>query len=189
MNEISTIIAKSLPRERVITALVLFRPPKDVWQCLMFYEDVPRRPSSLLRWVLPQPVRSEGDKQHVGSLVRCTYDRGHLVKRITRVEPPVLLRFEVLEQRLGIEHFAVACEGSYELEAAPGGTLLTLTTIYRPGARPRWVFRPLERYLCHRLHRHVLWGMRERLATGVDETRLLRASAEPNAGAPAAPTH
>jgi hypothetical protein len=64
-----------------------------------------------------------------------------------------------------------------------------LTTIYRPGARPRWVFRPLERYLCHRLHRHVLWGMRERLATGVDETRLLRASAEPNAGAPAAPTH
>ena len=130
----------------------------------MFYEDVPRRPWLLLSWVLPQPRGSRGDKSAVGSPVRCSYDRGFLVKRATLVEPARRLHFEVVEQALGIERYARAKTGSYELEATSAGTRVTLTTKYNAQLRPRFLWRPIERYVCHQVHRHILLGMRERVA-------------------------
>jgi hypothetical protein len=102
----------------------------------------------------------------VGAIVRCTYDRGYLVKRITAVEAPRHLRFEVAEQRLGIESCVRTSQGAYELRAAPeGGTEVALTTYYEGRWRPRVLWRAIERYVGHRVHRHILLGMRERLAT------------------------
>jgi hypothetical protein len=158
--------------DRVSTRFELSAPPEAVWQCLMFYEDVPRRPWPLLRLLLPQPLKSEKDKLSAGSAVRCHYDHGFLLKRINEVEPGRLLSFEVVEQRLGIERFARACRGSYELERARSGTSLLLTTVYQAWLWPRFLWRPLERYLCHRVHLHILLGMRERLAK---ESSLRRA--------------
>jgi len=151
--------------ERVTTTVELPALPASVWRCLMFYEDVPRKPWPLLRWLLPQPVRSEGDKLAIGAEVRCTYDRGHLLKRTTTVEPARLLCFEVIEQHLGIERYARACRGSYELQQVGDNTQITLNTAYRGHLWPRFLWRPLERYLCHRLHLHILLGMRERLVS------------------------
>ena len=149
--------------ETVTTGLELSGPPEAVWRCLMFYEDVPGRPWPLLRLLLPQPVKSEGDKWRVGSAIRCTYDRGYLVKTITEVDATRFLGFEVLEQRLGIERYGIASRGSYELEPAGKNTRIVLTTHYHGKLRPRFLWRWFERYLCHRLHRHILSGMRERL--------------------------
>jgi len=149
--------------DRVTTTLRLHAAASAVWQCLMFYEDVPRKPWPLLRLLLPQPIKSEGDKLSLGAEVRCTYERGHLLKRTTRVEPTRLLSFEVVEQQLGIERYARACNGSYELRAVGEATDIALTTAYRGKLWPRFVWRLLERYLCHRLHLHILTGMRERL--------------------------
>jgi hypothetical protein len=154
---------KSPLKERVTTRRHLRASPQTVWQALMFYEDVPRRPGPSL-WPLPRPVRSRGNKLVSGSTVRCTYERGHLLKRITAVEPSHLLSFEVTEQALGIERYARACEGSYRLLGVPEGTEIALTTAYQSRLRPRFLFRPIERYLCHRLHGHILSGMRDHLA-------------------------
>ena len=39
----------------------------------MLYEEVPGHPPFLLRALLPNPVRTQGDKSRIGATVRCTY--------------------------------------------------------------------------------------------------------------------
>ncbi len=145
--------------DMVTTTGTFDAPPDDVWQRMMFYEEVPQRPSFLLRTFLPTPVRTQGSGKEVGTVVACTYSRGGLTKRITVLDRPRMVRFEVLEQHLGIEHCITTVEGSYAFRAGSRGTEVALTTQYRGHLRPRWVWRPLERMLAHRLHRHILDGM------------------------------
>jgi hypothetical protein len=149
----------SLSIDVVTTTAQFDGPPDDVWQRMMFYEEVPHRPSLLLRMLLPTPVRTEGGTKEVGTVVACTYSRGGLTKRITVLDRPRLVRFEVLEQNLGIERCMTTVEGAYEFRAEGTGTRVTLTTQYRGHLRPRRLWRPLERLLAHRLHRHILDGM------------------------------
>ncbi|MEO8133829.1 MAG: hypothetical protein ABI831_07640 [Betaproteobacteria bacterium] len=143
----------------VTTAAVFDEAPDDVWQRMMFYEEVPHRPPLLLRMFLPSPVKTQGNDKQVGTVVECTYSRGGLVKRITVLDRPRLVRFEVLEQHLGIERCMTTVEGAYEFRAAGAGTEVALTTQYRGHLRPRRLWRPFERLLAHQLHRHILVGM------------------------------
>jgi len=133
---------------------------ESVWQAMLFYEQVPRRPPGLLRWFLPLPVRTKGEKTTVGALVECVYDGGYLEKRITEVERPRFVRFDVVLQQLGIEDSISMRGGSYEMGAADGGTEVVLTTRYSGHLRPRWLWRPFEHWLAHGLHHHILDGMR-----------------------------
>ena len=134
-------------------------PPDEVWQRMMFYEEVPHRPPLLLRMFLPSPVKTEGSGKQVGTVVACTYSRGGLVKRITVLERPRLVRFEVLEQHLGVERCMTTVEGSYEFRTDGRSTEVALTTTYRGHLRPRRLWRPFERLLAHQLHHHILTGM------------------------------
>jgi hypothetical protein len=74
------------------------------------------------------------------------------------------MRFEVLEQHLGIESGVVARGGSYVIRAAATGSLVELTTRYQSTLRPRWLWRPLERHLLSTLHHHILRGTFRRAA-------------------------
>jgi hypothetical protein len=161
------IFPRNHAREAVATAMRFPASPEEIWRAIRFYEDVPRRPLLFLRMFLPRPLRSEGAKTQVGGLVQCTYDGGHLVKRITGLEAPHLVRFEVLEQQLGVEDCISMAEGSYDIRAIEGGSEVVLTTCYRGHLRPRWLWRPLERWLAHRLHRHILEGMSEVVAASL----------------------
>jgi hypothetical protein len=96
----------------------------------------------------------------VCSSVHCTYDAGHLVKRITTVEPPHLLEFDVVDQRIGIEGCVTTLSGSYTLQPHGSEAEIILTTNYLGHLRPRRLWRPLERLLAHQLHKHILDGMR-----------------------------
>lgn len=151
--------------DRVTTKMLLAASPARVWRNLKFFEDISGRPRLPLRLLLSLPLQSEGDKLHVGGLVRCTYQRGHLVKRITDVVPAQRLRFEVLEQKLGIESLVRTVAGSYRFEAVPAGTRVELTTEYVSRLWPRFLWRPVERLLGHGVHRHILRGMRDLLAS------------------------
>jgi hypothetical protein len=146
--------------EAVQTRVHFDASPETVWDGMLFYEEIPGRPTLLLRMFLPAPVRTQGDKTRVGEVIECTYDGGYLEKRITAAEPARLVRFEVVVQRLGVEDCISMGEGSYEIRADQGGSEVVLTTRYRGHLRPRWLWRPLERFLAHRLHRHILDGMR-----------------------------
>jgi hypothetical protein len=57
--------------------------------------------------------------------------------------------------------------GSYEFRADGTGSRVVLATLYSGHLRPRWLWRPLERFLAHRLHRHILDGMRDALQESV----------------------
>lgn len=133
--------------------------PEAVWNHLMFYEEVPGRAPLLLRALFPHPVRTEGDKTRVGAAVRCEYSGGELIKRITAVEPPHFLGFEVIEQRLGIEGCIIALGGSYQISTQDGSADVMLSTNYRAYLHPRFLWRPLESLLLGQLHRHILRGI------------------------------
>jgi hypothetical protein len=151
--------------ETVVTKIRLKANPEAVWRELMTYEEVPGQPPFLLRSLLPVPIRTEGDKTFVGGMIHCFYRGGTLMKMVTAVEPPRYFEFEVTRQCLGIESCVRALRGSYEIVESAGETEVRLTTVYRGHLRPRFFWRPLEELLTHQIHRHILSGMRDSLAS------------------------
>ena len=160
---VGRLFPRNLATEVVATSVRFHASPETVWQRMLTYEDVPAPPPLLLRVLLPYPVRTEGDKTCVGASIQCTYKGGDMVKRITVVERPHLVQFEVTQQRLGIEGCITTLGGSYEIRSCGDQTEVVLTTNYRGYLRPRYFWRPLERFLAHELHRHILDGMRASL--------------------------
>jgi hypothetical protein len=126
---------------------------------MLMYEEVGVRPSLLLRALLPIPTGTEGDKSRVGAAIQCSYREGDLLKQITVVNPPNLLQFDVTRQRLGFEACVTALGGSYQITPRGGQTEIMLTTNYHAYLRPRALWRPLERFVAHLFHRHILGGM------------------------------
>ncbi len=156
---VSRLFARSPIKEAVGTRIRLGARSEAVWNHLLFYEEVPGRPPFPLRMLLPHPVRTEGMKTRVGAMVRCVYSGGHLVKRISHLEPPHFLQFEVVEQDLGIESSILTLCGSYTLSACGPRTEVTIVTNYHAYLRPRYLWRPLEAFLIHQLHSHILRGV------------------------------
>ncbi|HVB34858.1 MAG TPA: hypothetical protein VNJ52_10875 [Patescibacteria group bacterium] len=145
--------------------------PEAVWNQMKFYEEVPGRPPWLLRRFLPSPVRTEGDKGTVGSIVHCAYSSGELFKRITTVDEPRMLGFEVVRQQLGIEDCILTRSGSYRISGHGSGASVVLTTNYQARLRPRRLWRAVEKILARRLHRHILGGMRAALSAAAADAR------------------
>ena len=172
-------VGRLFPRNKTVDSvetIVRFRAsPEAVWQGMLFYEEVPRRPTPLLRMFLPMPLRTQGDKTRVGATIACTYENGYLEKRIPAAEPARLVRFDVVIQELGIEDCISMGEGSYDIRPETPGSEVVLTTRYRGHLRPRWIWRSFERFLAHRLHRHILDGMRVTLEAPMPAVRALPA--------------
>ena len=170
LARVGRLFPRNSQTDTVATLMDLAASPEAVWERILFYEEVPKRPARLLKMFLPPPVSTEGDKTKIGGLVHCLYEDGDLVKRITNLEPPRLMEFEVLEQHLGVEDCVATTDGSYSIRATPGGSEVALTTRYHGHLRPRRMWRPLERYLAHQVHRHILEGMRAALGGGAGAT-------------------
>jgi len=158
---LSHLFARNPVAEKVSTRIHFASRPEAIWNEIIFYEEVPGHAPFPLRWFMPAPVRTVGAKSTIGAKVRCIYQSGHLVKRITVLDPPCLLRFEVVEQHLGIEGCAIAKGGSYEISHSGDKSDLVLATCYHAFLHPRWLWRPLEKLVAHQLHQHVLNGMRD----------------------------
>jgi hypothetical protein len=100
----------------------------------------------------------------VGDLAKCLYDRGYLLKRVTRIDEPRHYGFEIAEQALALGGGIALTNGCYRLAALPdSGTRVAITTRYTGGRRPRWLWRPIEAGVCHAFHRHLLNAMRRAL--------------------------
>lgn len=160
---VSWLFGRKALREAVATRVHFNASPEAVWNHIMLYEEVPGQPPFFLRVLLPRPVRTEGDKTRAGATVRCYYKQGELVKRITRVEPPHLLQFEVIRQSLGIESCVLTVGGSYQIHPCGDATDVVLITNYLAYLRPR-LWRPLEALLAGQLHNHILDGVRGAIA-------------------------
>jgi hypothetical protein len=97
----------------VRTDLHMHATAREAWDAVMFYEEVKHEPPALLNFSLPKPVGSTGRKDREGEIVRCQYDRGYLVKRISRIEPGKVMEFEVLEQHLHFERDVTLTGGKF----------------------------------------------------------------------------
>ena len=161
MRMVGWLCSKRPVSESVTTSVLFQASPETVWQRMLSYEEVSTRPPLILRALLPIPLRTEGEKTSAGATVQCLYGGGDLVKQITVVEPPHLLEFEVHQQRLGIEDCITAIGGSYRLRACGAQTEIVLVTNYRGYLRPRCFWHPIEHFLGHIFHRHILRGMRD----------------------------
>lgn len=146
------------------TQLHVHATAAEAWDAVMFFEEVEQPAPWLLEFSLPKPLGSRGRKDRVGELVRCEYDRGWIVKRISRIEPGRLLEFDVVEQRLQMEHNVTLRDGSFRIERLADGTArVVLTTRYERHLAPGWVWRPIEKQVVHTMHGHILEGMAEKI--------------------------
>ena len=160
-------IESAYPRREEIavveTSLTVDATPEEAWNAIMFYEEVEHSPPWLLHLALPKPIRSVGNKQKEGEVVRCFYDAGTISKRISRLEKHRRLSFEVVEADIRSENYTHLKDGSFEIEPV-GDTQsrITLTTRYERKLRPGFFWEPIERKVIHTLHGHVLEGMRRK---------------------------
>lgn len=160
---VSRLFAREAVSGSITTCMHFQAEPQTIWNSILFYEEVPRVPPLLLRTFLSCPLGTEGNKTRIGELVRCIYHAGHLIKSITAVTPGRLLQFEVVEQHLGFEDCVLTRGGSYSLSPCGHGTDVTLVTNYWAYLHPRGLWSLLEALLVHRLHRHILDGLRTAL--------------------------
>jgi hypothetical protein len=145
------------PDTLVVTRAKITVSPVGVWQSLMFYEQIESSPPLYLRLLLPLPLRTDGSKLAVGDQATCLYQEGHLLKRLTQIEPYRLYEFAVVEQKLALRGGVLLCGGSYTLKEVSGRrTELAVTTRYVSQQRPRWLWKPIEAMVCHLFHRHLL---------------------------------
>jgi hypothetical protein len=148
----------------VVTRANFKAPAEEVWEALMFYEQIEERSPLHLRLLLPVPIRTEGRKSEVGDEVRCIYEDGHLLKRITHVIRGRQLVFEAIEQDLALGGGIRLSGGSYTLRELPGGqTEVALNTEYTSRKRPRWLWMSVEAFVCRMFHRHMLNAMRRKM--------------------------
>lgn len=145
-----------VPRS-VVTVRHFAVTAETLWQTLMFYEEIERAPSWLLRLLLPIPAPAKRVPLDVGAELKCFYRGGYLKKRVTRFIQGLGYAFEVVEQDLPLGRGIQLTAGSYALhELAGGGTKVAVETRYLSPNRPRWLCQPIEATVCHLFHRHIL---------------------------------
>jgi len=148
----------------VTTTMAFNASPEQVWNGLMFYEEIGGQPPLHLRLLLPVPIRTEGRVSEVGDEAKCVYEGGHLLKRITRIQRRDLYEFQVAEQELSVGGGMRLSGGRYTLrELSDGLTEVAIETRYVSTRSPRWFWRPLERVVCHWFHRYLLGSMRRKI--------------------------
>ena len=152
----------------IVTRAAIPASSAEVWRSLMFYEQIKERPPLLLLLLLPRPLGTRGSKASVGDQATCLYDRGHLIKQATRIDEGHLYAFSVVEQHLPLGGGITLNGGRYALRALPaGGTELEVTTHYLSRQRPRWLAQPIEAFVCHMFHRHLLSAIRRKAVASV----------------------
>jgi hypothetical protein len=151
----------------VVTRMNFAAPPKEVWEGLLFYEQIEEPPPLPLRMLLPLPIRTVGEKSAVGDEATCLYQGGHLLKRVTHIDPLRYYGFSVVEQDLVVGGGLTLTGGGYALRELPSrGTEVAVTTRYVSARRPGWLWRPIEAAVCHMFHRHLLGAMRRKVEAG-----------------------
>ena len=96
--------AIALPRPTsIVTRMNFAASPERVWDGLMFYEQIGERAAAA-----PAPATAAADRnarvRSPRSVTKrtCLYERGHLLKRVTHIEPCRHYGFEVVEQHLAV---------------------------------------------------------------------------------------
>jgi hypothetical protein len=135
------------------------------WQKVCFYEHISRKPSWLLRVVLPTPLRTTGSYQRIGDVSRCMYsDGGFLAKKITRIVPDQRIDFDIIEQTIRYCRRIVLRGGTIEIESHDDGTSsVSMLTRYELRFPAFLVGRFFVNLVVKAMHGIVIRDMQDRL--------------------------
>ena len=135
------------------------------WQKVCFYEHISRKPSWLLRVVLPTPQRTTGSYQRIGDVSRCMYsDGGFLAKKITRLVPDQRIDFDIIEQTIRYCRRIVLRGGTIEIESHDDGTSsVVMLTRYELRFATFLVGRFFVNLVVKAMHGIVIRDMQDRL--------------------------
>jgi hypothetical protein len=137
----------------------------DAWETVCFYEQVQKKPSWLLRTVLPIPFKTTGCYGKVGAESRCLYsDGGYLAKKISSLIEGERVDFDIIEQSIRY-HQSVALHGGSIYVKAHGDNSCSVHMITRYALRSRLLipFRPFITTTIAAMHRFVMRDMLARL--------------------------
>ena len=159
-----SLVTKQQPTS-VVTRMNFAAPPEKVWEGLMFYEQIGKRPPLLLRLLLPVPIRTEGRKSEVGDEVTCQLPERSLAQasdscdsrtklrvRSHRAKPHARRRDKTVRRQLHAAcRFRTAAPKLSSRHAMSARNALA-------GCGVR-----IEAVVCHSFHRHILSAMRSNL--------------------------
>jgi hypothetical protein len=150
----------------VLTSGRLACDASRAWQKVCFYEHISRKPSWLLRLVLPTPQRTSGSYSQVGDVSRCMYsDGGYLAKTITRIVPGERIDFRITEQTIRYRERIVLKGGTIEIEPHDdGSSSVRMLTQYELRFPTFGVARFFVDLVVTAMHRIVIRDMQEALA-------------------------
>lgn len=150
------------------------------WRKVCFYEHISRKPSWLLRIVLPTPQRSSGSYSNVGDVSRCMYsDGGYLAKTITDIVPGKRIDFDITEQTIRYHRSIVLKGGTIEIDAHDDGTSsVRMLTRYESRFPTFFVGRFFVNLVVTAMHKIVIRDMQQALAPAMpDRTHIAIPSA------------
>jgi hypothetical protein len=144
------------------------------WEKVCFYEHIARKPSWLLRILLPTPLRTTGSYRNVGDLSRCMYsDGGFLTKKITHITPGRRIDFDIIEQTIRYCREIVQLKGGTILIESHdhGASSVRMVTRYELRLPKLFVMRFLVNLAVAAMHRIVIRDMRDRLEAFADASQ------------------
>lgn len=137
------------------------------WQKVCFYEHISRKPSWLLRTVLPTPQRTSGSYQRVGDVSRCMYsDGGYLAKTITNIVPGRRIDFDITEHTIRYYRHILLKGGTIEIVPHDDGTSSArMLTRYELRFPAFFIGRFFIELVVSAMHRIVIRDMQQALGT------------------------
>lgn len=159
---------------RVTTAVEINAPIEKVWQNIIAFPEINKKPEGILRFGFAYPVDAKIEGVGVGAIRYCNFDTGAFVEPITVWQEPNLLAFDVKEQprpmtetsfysNLHAPHldFLKSQRGQFRLYEQNGKTVVEGTTFYTHDISPDFYWKLWSDYIIHQIHLRVLNRIKE----------------------------
>jgi hypothetical protein len=152
----------SAPPQVVVDRVLVAASPADAWDALKSFDELHGPLPLLLGLGLPVPERCAIEEDAVGAKRVCYFGTGTIAQRVIAWDPPRRMRLAVVEVDLPGRRWFGFTEAAYDLEAKPGGTLVTRSTTATSDLRPGWLWGPLVRLGVREEHRYLLAALARR---------------------------
>lgn len=148
----------------VADEVVLDVPPGEAWNAIKAIDSLTVSKPFLLRIGLPVPVRCTLEREEVGALRTCHFEKGVIEERVLEWDPPRRMRMVIVRSTVPGRHWLGFREAIYELRDEGGQTRLRRTTTYTSTLEPRVYWGALEALGIRSMHAYVLEDLRARFS-------------------------
>jgi hypothetical protein len=147
-------LGRPVREEVVIDETVLAAPPEEVWEMVKAIDEI-RVPRPFLLRFGAVPLYCTLERDGVGAMRTCHFDRGVIEERIDEWDPPRKMGMSIVRTTLPGRPWLKFVRATYELRPEGGGTRLIRTTSYTSILHPAIYWRTLEGWGFGTAHRYL----------------------------------